>query len=327
MVFLGMGWVFLGLAVCCGLFSCQQPTPVSLYYWKTSLNWTTQDSQKWRAAGADQVGLRLFDWGVRGEEGPLVVRGAIPSDLLVIPVVYVTTARLKAWADQSNLDAVREAAVLLSHMDTTLARAWSGRPTAWQLDADWTAGTREAWFAVAGAFGEQIHARGARFEVTVRLHQYRDRADQGVPPADAGVLMLYGVGEAVLDPALVEGYLKGPSYPLPLVAAFPAYTQVRQLNGYGRLVALHRLGPSTVLPLADLEPLGGERYRVLRRSTLAGRPLLAHDTLAVDRVSEADLARVASLGAVKAMRDAAGGRLWWFDYDPRQAIPRLAGGH
>jgi hypothetical protein len=304
-----------------GLVSCVPVAHESVYYWKTTLDWSDTDSKKWDEAGADRLGLRLFDWGDRGEEGPLTVRTMVPTTLEVVPVVYVTTARLAAWAADPALDAGREAALLLGHMDAVLGRAWVGRPEVWQLDADWSGQTRKTWFAVAAAFGDLVHARGARFEVTVRLHQYRDRLAQGVPPADAGVLMLYGVGDAILDPALVEGYLKGPPYPLPLTAAFPAYVQVRQLNGYGRLVALHRLGARATLPLDDLKPLGGERFEVVRRSTLAGRPLLAHDVLAVDRVSAADLARVAALPAVARLGEA--GRVWWFDYDPEAPVPRL----
>jgi hypothetical protein len=269
-----------------------------------------------RAAGVERVGLRVFDWGLRGEEGPLFVRSPLPAEVAVVPVAYITGERLTRWAQDAKLYPAAAARELFDHMDGALARAWPGTPATWQLDADWSAATRSAWFAVAGAFGKLVHARGGRFEVTVRLHQYRDRAAQGVPPADGGVLMLYGAGDAVLDKALVQAYLKGPPYPLPLEPAFPVYTQVRQLNGYGRLVALHRLGADSELPLADLEPAGPDHYRVIRRTALAGRVLLAHDELLVDRVDPAVLAAVAALPEVAALRRGAD-RLWIFDYDPQ----------
>lgn len=303
------------------LMGCSAP-PSSVYYWKTTLAWSDADARSFAEARVDRVGLRLFDWGERGEEGLLTVRSPLPSSLEVIPVVYVTTRRLEAWAADPGLNPAREAQRLLERMDRALAPAWSGTPRTWQLDADWTARNRAAWFSVAGAFAELVHHRGGRFEVTIRLHQYRDRASQGIPPADGGVLMLYG-GEDLFDPALIEAYLQGPEYPLPLVPAFPAFTQVKQLNGYGRLVALHRLGGPSDLPEGDLQPLGGGRFEVLRRSALAGRPLMAHDVLVVQSAAPEDLRRVADAPPVVRIRQTAGGRVWWFDYEPRDPVPRF----
>jgi hypothetical protein len=299
------------------LASCQgRPASAGIYSWKTTLDWSEADTQRLNRAGVDRLGLRLFDWGVRGEEGPLAVRSPVPANVSVVPIVYVTVDRLEAWAHDKTLDPRAAAQTLFDAMKVVLARAWPGSPTTWQLDADWTARTRAAWFAVAREFGALVHARGGRFEVTVRLHQYRDRGDQGVPPADGGVLMLYGVGDAVLDAGVVRSYLHGPAYPLPLVPAFPTYTQVRQKNGYGRLVALYRLGSDAELPVGELESRGPDHYAVTRRTALQGGILLAHDELFVDRVSPAVLADVARLPEVSAMRGAAGDRVWVFDYDP-----------
>lgn len=303
------------------LAGCTAP-PSSLYFWKTTLAWSEADTAKLAEAGVDQVGLRLFDWGERGEEGPLVVRSPLPAQFDVVPVVYVTTRRLELWASDPHLDANAEAQKLLTRMDGVLTEAWSGAPRTWQLDADWTARTREAWFSVCRAFGTLVHARGGRFEVTVRLHQYRDREAQGIPPADGGVLMLYG-GEQLFDPELIEGYLKSGPYPLPLVPAFPAFTQVQQRNGYDRLVALHRLGRHVDLPLDDLKDRGGGHYEVLRRSSLGGRPLMAHDVLVVQRATPGALKRVAEGEVVVRLRQASGGRVWWFDYDVDDNVPRL----
>jgi len=297
------------------LFSCgSRPQSAGVYYWKTVLSWSDADTQRLEEAGVRRLGLRMFDWGAQGTEGPLVVRSPVPPSLDVVPVAYVTVDRLKAWADQKPQAAI-EAGELLDRMDRVLATAWPGKPAHYQLDADWSASTRAAWFAVVAAFRDLVHSRGAKVEVTVRLHQYRDRAVQGVPPADGGVLLLYGAGDAVLDRDVVASYVKADDYPLPLVPAFPVYTQVRQLNGYGRLVALHRLGAGTELPLTDLRSTAPGTYDVLRRSELQGRPLMAHDRLLVDVVAPGVLDQVAKWPAVAALRHRAGDRLWIFDYD------------
>ena len=306
---------FLGLAFLT-LVSCNsRPQTAGIYYWKTSLEWSDSDTRRLTLAGVDRVGLRLFDWGKEGAEGPLLVRTPLPASMTVVPVVYVTVARLEAWAKDLDFDAVLDAKQLLGAMDRALSPAWSGRPVEYQLDADWAGSTRVAWFAVVGAFRDLVHARGGRLQVTVRLHQYRDRAAQGVPPADGAVVLLYGVGDAVIDLSTVEAYVRTPDYPLPVVLAFPDYTQVRQLNGYGRLVALHRLASGTELPAADLKLEAKNRYEVTRRSSLKGRPLLAHDELLVDTVEPEILAAVENLASIIDLRRRSGDRVWVFDYE------------
>jgi hypothetical protein len=308
-------WLATALLLILGAGCTDKPVSAGLYYWKTVLDWSSTDTQRLEAAGIGTVGLRVFDWGLRGAEGPLVVRRPLPLSIGVVPVAYVTVARLESWARDPRFQPEAAAAELLGAMDLALSPAWPGRPRVWQLDADWAASTRDAWFAVVRAVADRVHARGATLEVTVRLHQVRDRNRQGVPPADAGVLMVYGAGDTVLDPASVEAYTKGSAYPLPLTPAFPVYTQVRQLNGYGRLVGLYRLSAGGV-PEADLRPLGGGRWEVFRRTSLDGRPLLAHDTLVVDGVEARALETVWNLPAVAAARRSTGGRIWIFDYDP-----------
>ena len=306
----------LGL-VLCFLDSCQPRALIAgVYFWKTTLEVSQANLARWGALPLGQLGLRLFDWGVQGEEGPLHVAGHLPASLTLVPVVYVTTARLDSWATMTPFDELQQARELLQHIDRHLEIAGVGFPRSYQLDADWTARTRARWFAVVSTFRTLVHGRGATLTVTVRLHQYRDRATQGVPPADDGVLMLYGTGDSVLDPATIEAYVRGPAYPIPLVPAFPTYSQVRQYNGYNKLVSVSRLGSAAELPQADLQKLPSGRFRVLRRSLLGGRPLLQGDELAVDLLDASTLDRARNLPAVAELMRRSGGRVWFFDDDP-----------
>lgn len=315
----------LGLGVLAALLVACSVPPTSLYLWQSTLDGRRIDPAQLRAAGVDQLGLRVFDWDRGRPVGPLRVVSPVPASVAVMPVAYVTTDQLQSWARDPSLDPKAEALRLKGAMDQGLGRAWPGQPQVWQLDADWTATTRDAWFAVVEAFAAEVHRAGGRLSATVRLHQYRDRATQGVPPADEGVLMLYGTGDRIVDEDLVTGYLKAADYPLPLVPAFPHYGQVLHKNGYGRLVGLFRVRSRDELPSTGLQPLGPNRWVVVQRLEFQGQVLLVHDTLDLDVVDPAVLLRVARQPVVQALRSRVGGRLWWFDWTPGEPLPSLDG--
>jgi len=67
---------------------------------------------------------------------------------------------------------------------------------------------------------------------TIRLHQYRDRAAQGIPPVGRATLMAYNVGNlnawetenSIVDTNILKTYLAGTeAYPIDLDLAVAAY--------------------------------------------------------------------------------------------------------
>ena len=250
---------FLLPALLLGLGSCAFHAPISagsVYWWRTTLDWSGQDTLLLKHEGITTIDLRLFDWdNVNGhsvEAGPLLIVHKIPQDFEVVPVVYVTVAQLEAWARLG--DAPRNAGVqarlLLGRLQAWAPRAWT-RSAPWvQIDADWARSDRKAYFAVLAALQRLLHAQKKKLSVTLRLHQYKERGV--LPPADAVTLLTYGAADpqnpnsqTVLDPAMVADYVRGTAapYPLPMQVALPEYALVRQFNPFDRLVAMARVAP------------------------------------------------------------------------------------
>ena len=177
-----------------------------------------------------------------------------------------------------------------------------------QLDCDWTPSTKDRYFAFLQRMKEQNP--GMTISCTVRLHQFRDQQSAGIPPVDQGTLMCYNVAppkdpsvmDAIFDPALVNGYLKKGTYPLPLEAALPLFSwgALFHEDQFKGLVSGLRLSDIENNPL--FEPMGDNRFRFTQDTVFSGKYLRRGDYVRVDGASPAELlelaARLATIDAV-----------------------------
>ncbi len=102
-----------------------------------------------------------------------------------------------------------------------------------QLDCDWTASTRDAYFLFLRRLRRYLSA-GTEVSATLRLHQYKFPSTTGVPPVDRVLLMLYNTGNiqnpdetnSIFQAADALRYVHGAPkrYPLPMDVALPAFS-------------------------------------------------------------------------------------------------------
>lgn len=254
----------------CFLLACgkpQQAPVVSFYYWKTSINsGDFPDGHTTRFSPADApLFLRLFDVDYSAGYGGAVPVGEVNLTYVslhrpVVPVVYLVN-RVFTRSSPAQIDslAAKVARKIQTHLNDLGSNAWwkaldsadvSTRPLlegkrdsfaqVWrdrfvpeiQIDCDWTAGTRSAYFRFLEAFKKQALLEGRPLSCTIRLHQFRDRKTSGIPPVQRGTLMCYNmaspkdtsVRNAIFDLALLKGYVENqPDYPLPLDVALPVF--------------------------------------------------------------------------------------------------------
>lgn len=157
---------------------------------------------------------------------PESVRVTLPesdSNVEIVPVVYLTVSALKITNSETRSELAR-------NMIQKLESQWQPIHE-FQLDCDWTASTRDAYFELVN----MIQDLRPRWTVgaTIRLHQLKYRGQTGIPPVDYGVLMLYNTGNvtdpkehnSILSTEVVKKYLR-PDYPLKLRIALPAFSLV-----------------------------------------------------------------------------------------------------
>ena len=315
------------LAGCTDAGAPAPPPTVAAYHWQTRLHATDTlgtNSQfrgpspvnRVRALNLDRLYVKVFDviWdGQRPQPTALLEVGDTTGLPPLIPVVFLTN---EVFAHDTPTLATDVALLIRDRFPGDFAEV--------QFDCDWTARTQVRYFG----FLEQVREAfpGKTISCTVRLHQFRDRAVQGIPPVDRGVLMAYNTGNlddwatenSIVDTTIVRAYVKGqPPYPLPLDWAVAVYDWA----------AVYRRGHFTYLinepNLAELgdtsrfERLGERRYRARRGTYFGGLYLYEDDRLrheVADTVLAARtlvlLGREVQPGAGRVVYYRIGSRLW-----------------
>lgn len=136
-----------------------------------------------------------------------------------VPCVFITNTVFENAAEP-ELDLL--ARRIAEKMDTTTRE--------YQIDCDWSAGTREKYFYFLNTLKEKLP--GKVLSVTIRLYQYKYPEKTGVPPADRGALMLYNFTSpkqyseknSIFDKEEAEKYITKEQYPVPLDFILPSFS-------------------------------------------------------------------------------------------------------
>lgn len=207
---------------------------------------------------------------------------------------------------------------ILDSLGDTLRAQFRRRITEIQLDCDWTPSTRDRYFDFLKAMKKANP--GVTLSCTVRLHQFRDREQAGIPPVDQATLMCYNVAppkdlaikDAIFDPALVEGYLKDDSYPLPLEAALPLFSwgALFHENQFKGLAS--GLGETAVKNNLLFAPAEEGRFRFTQDTVFAGVYMREGDLVRLDGPSTEELERITTrLSQIKSVKS-----ISFFDWNP-----------
>ena len=284
-----MRWCCRLLALVVWSCAAEAPDPAyAFYHWQTVLDPPPAPPAE---MNAERLYVKVFDvsWeNGRAEPSALLeTDGTVVADF--VPVVFIT-----------NEVFTHDVSTLARDVLSLVNRRFPYPYAELQVDCDWTAGTRAAYF---GFLEDLRQLTEADLSCTVRLHQYRDRAAQGIPPVDRAVLMAYNTGRlgdwetenSIVDPAAISNYVSGqPAYPLPLDIAVATYDWAAV---YRRGELAYLINEPELAPLTDgsyftaLAPL---RYRVDSSTYYSGLYLYRGDRL---RREIADVASAKKLAA------------------------------
>ena len=205
----------------------------SIYHWKTTFDINDSETEFLKKHNIERIYVKMYDVATehnfllgKSDIVPIATTkfvSAIPGNVEIVPVVYITIEALRAMNG-------REAELAELIVERTLAMCRynkCGEIRELQLDCDWTSTTKDVYEKLCGIIRKSLREKDIDLSITVRLHQLRESA----PPADRGVLMIYNTGllkwshtrNSILDITDIKRFVKDGRYPIPLGYAYPAF--------------------------------------------------------------------------------------------------------
>jgi hypothetical protein len=318
--------------VCCCFLGCKQaavpPPAPTFFYWKNPLKLTDIEHQILDTLNAKCLYVKVLDVGKSPETGDIEpLSKTLISDSLavgIVPVIFLTNETFQGLSAVASEDLVLR---ISEHLKT-----FSHLP-ALQLDCDWTASTRVAYFRFLKQLRDQMPEQ-TLFSATIRLHQYKFPQQMGVPPVDRGMLMFYNTGDiqnadttkvfnSIFSGDEVAKYVEGVSpYPLPLDLALPIFSWalVFREGEFWKIIRaaqLSELCDSTlflpVLPSKIQRNKGVELFRVRQATFFHGHYLRPDDMIRYEYMPPELLEESARWAAQVSWHDDA--QLVFFDLD------------
>jgi hypothetical protein len=203
----------------------------AFYYWKSSFNLTAYEKAKMDSLHINTLYVKFFDvdWDEFTQQPApkAVIDFKEKPGPAIIPVVFITNETLQRLG-------IVQAEILATKMVRLvkeLLQKYELPPcTEIQVDCDWSASTKENYFALLKKIKELMP--GTLLSATIRLYQTKYYSKAGVPPVDRGLLMCYNMGNlknmaagnSIIETAELKKYTANlDAYPLPLDVALPIF--------------------------------------------------------------------------------------------------------
>ena len=208
----------------------------AVYYWRTEWRLDSLERSFLSRYDVRRVFCRYFDVVIDDTDdsdphpnATISFVDSVPSDLEIIPTVYITEACMHRRHEGLAEKVVRRLVQMNETHDVMGVKEI-------QMDCDYTVQSRQLYYDFLADVRRIAADHGLRLSTTIRLHQL----SMPVPPVDYGVLMIYNTGDPrrfeernpILDLRDVQPYLHYlDDYQLPLAAAYPVYEWVRTISG------------------------------------------------------------------------------------------------
>lgn len=183
-------------------------------------------------ATAPYVYSRFFDVdkidGKFQPVGIIIKDNSFQTDKQIVPTVFITNRTFLFIKNEEIIFLAKSIQDLIQRKTSEYHLKTNNEI---QIDCDWTAGTRDDYFAF---LKELKKISGKEITCTLRLHQVKDKSQAGIPPVEKVYLMCYSTSSplensdknSILDVNILKTYLsKIDEYPLKKIeVALPIYS-------------------------------------------------------------------------------------------------------
>lgn len=304
--FSGLSILILALAALSGC-DPQRESKVefSFYHWKSSLSEDSLTTAYLDTLRVRKLYVRFFDvhWDQHHQRPypesvlHLSDTSAQPySSLEIIPTVYITNESMKHISKQGIEDLAQHLKGQIRHIHDEVFGVGSTPLNEIQLDCDWTATTRENFFALIDALRYRMPE--TRLSCTIRLHQFKYPEKTGIPPVDQGSLMCYNMGDlgdvdepnSILNLDKSKQYLlPDTDYPIPLTVALALFSWGVQYRSDKPVQLINNVGRATLREHEKFSEVSDNHFEVLESTFLRGTYVYAGDVIRTEQVTLDDL--------------------------------------
>lgn len=225
---------FSYLIIWCTVFifsSCQENREIKwgIYHWKSSFSLDSNEINFVHEASIKTIYLRYFDVNKKGSD--LIVSGVMNQvkkidQIKYVPCVYLVNNSLKELEPENTVLLAQRIIKQINFLNSKFDLS----PSEILIDCDWTKSTQAPYFLLLKEIKKQSDYK---ITSTVRLHQFKNHKQTGVPPADRGQLMMYNMGDltnlneknSIINPQIARQYQKNfNEYPIKLDVSIPIFS-------------------------------------------------------------------------------------------------------
>ncbi|MBK8561955.1 MAG: hypothetical protein IPN76_01020 [Saprospiraceae bacterium] len=302
---------------CCAMAACnsidtRREVIPAFYHWQTKLQLAPAERNYLDALGVKKLYVKFFDvdWDEAAVQpvplAAIEMDTTLLSGIEIVPCVFITNRTLLNLPMQQ----VDTLAYLISKKIASLVES---PPNEIQFDCDWTALTREKYFALINSFRQHQASStqhpASSISATIRLHQFKYPDKAGVPPVDRGMLMCYNMGDledwdtenSIIDPTIAAAYLppqseiRNPKSEIPLDIALPSFRWGVLFRDGEMIKLLNDLSEVDLSDLSRFVRTAPNRYEVLRSTYLHAHYLYEGDQIRLEAATPETVADVAAL--------------------------------
>jgi hypothetical protein len=278
----------------------------SFYYWKSNFKLSEKEKQSLDTLQIKSLYLKLFDvaWD-DVSSSPIPIAQVRISDsaylrtsaLQIIPTIFITNECIFK-IDSAQTKKLAEKISTLAK--SIIANNGFQNINEIQIDCDWTAATKEKYFAILNEL--QALDKTVNFSATIRLHQIKYLQKTGVPPVARGMLMCYNMGNltnietsnSILETKELQKYIGDlQHYPLSLDVALPLFDW-KVLFRNGKFKSLINDMPDGILSTA-LFKKSGNVFTALQDSIVLGYEIKKNDVLRNEQCKYGDILKAAQI--------------------------------
>ena len=272
------------------------PPQTTFYHWQTRLAPDGTARKLLAEYDCDRLYAKAFDvsWKAGQAETAALIQLADTAGLpRLVPVVFITN-EVFVRQPTHKLEALAEDVLGLTE------ELFGPNFPELQIDCDWTARTQVQYFVFLKAL--QLRLKHRPLTCTIRMHQYRDRDAQGIPPVSRATLMAYNVGNlnawetenSIVDTNILKTYLAGTKpYPVDLDLAVAAYDWAAVYRQGQLAYLINEPDTPELRDTTRFAPINTEgeslRWRVKKSTYLDGTYLYAGDLLRWEKALPAEI--------------------------------------